>query len=85
LTADLVLERLLQLSADPAVDAGVRATALAAVNQLDAWLREQTAAATNAHPHYGLARLQIERMRRDPASVALPVSVPPGSPIGSSK
>jgi hypothetical protein len=85
LTADLVLARLLQLSANPAVDAGVRATALAAVNQLDAWLREQTAAATNAHPHYGLARLQIERMRRDPASVALPVSVPPGSPIGSSK
>jgi hypothetical protein len=87
LTADMLLTQLLQLSVNPAADATVRATALAAVNRLDTWLAGRSAASAMAHPHYGLARLQIERMRRDPASVAtiVPVSVPPGSPIGSSK
>jgi hypothetical protein len=87
LTADILLAQLLQLCVNPAADASVRATALAAVNQLDTWLAGRIAASAKAHPHYGLARLQIERMRRDPASVATiePVSVPPGSPIGSSR
>ena len=85
LTADLVLARLLQLCVSPDADQAVRATALAAVNKLDAWLAEQPATISAARPHYALARLNIERMRRDPASVAtpVPVSVPPGSPIGS--
>lgn len=87
LTADIVLTRLLRLSVDTTADVSARATALAAVNKVDTWLAGQAAAVTQARPHYALARLQIERMRADPASVAtLPlVSAPPGSPIGSSR
>ncbi|MDA1063733.1 MAG: zinc-dependent metalloprotease [Proteobacteria bacterium] len=87
LTADIVLTRLLHLSVATTADASVRAGALAAVNKVDAWLADQVAAVTQARPHYAMARLQIERMRADPASVAtLPlVSAPPGSPIGSSR
>ncbi|MDH5323139.1 MAG: zinc-dependent metalloprotease [Gammaproteobacteria bacterium] len=87
LTADIVLRRLLQLCVDSSADASVRATALVAVNKVDAWLAGQTAAVVRARPHYALARMQIERMRADPASVAAlaPVSVPPGSPIGASR
>lgn len=86
-TADIVLARLLQLVVDAKADASVRATALAAVNRVDAWLAGQIAAVLQARPHYALARLQIERMRADPASVATlaPVSAPPGSPIGTSR
>jgi hypothetical protein len=35
--------------------------------------------------HYGFARFEIDRLRRDPAQLEQvnPVTVPPGSPIGS--
>ena len=84
-TGGILLARLLQLSVNPDADTQVRATALAALDQLDDWLagRSSDDVATNAH--YGLARLQIERMRHDPASVEaiVPVTPPPGSPIGA--
>jgi len=84
-TGSILLARLLQLSVNPDADTQVRAAALAALNQLDDWLaaRSSDDVATNAH--FGLARLQIERMRDDPASVEVivPVTPPPGSPIGA--
>lgn len=85
LTGDMLLTRLLQLCADATVDAQVRATALAAVSQLDAWLAGQAAKVTQARPHYALARMNIERLRRDPASIEAwaPAAPPPGSPIGA--
>jgi hypothetical protein len=85
MTGSILLQDLMRLSANTAADIAVRADALAAIDQLDNWLANRTGdnAATNAH--YGLARLQIERFRQDPASVeSLPgVTVPPGSPIGA--
>jgi len=85
LTGDLLLTRLLRLCAEPGTDAAVRATALAAVNQLDSWLASRSPQAAAAHPNYAVARLQIERMRRDPTSMSAEprVAVPPGSPIGA--
>ena len=82
LTGDVLLTKLMQLAVNPAIDSSVRATALTAINQLDAWLAGQD---SEGNAHYGLARLQIERMRDDPASVELvvPVTVPPGGPIGA--
>ena len=84
-TGSILLARLLQLSVNPDADMPVRAQSLAAVDQLDDWLagRSSDDAATNAH--YSLARLQIERMRHDPESVdaIVPLTVPPGSPIGT--
>ncbi len=94
LTGDILLTKLMQLAVDPAVDSDVRATALATINQLYDWLIAAEAAPTGAvptgavptgvQPQHALARLQIERMRDDPASVAtiVPVASPPGGPIG---
>jgi hypothetical protein len=89
LSGDLLLTKLMQLAVNPAVDAEVRSTALAAINQLYDWLIAAEAAPTGAaptgvQPQHALARLQIERMRDDPASVAaiVPVASPPGGPIG---
>ncbi len=85
ITGDILLTKLMQLGVNPANDSQVRATALAAINRLDDWLAEQSADDTIANAHYALARLQIERMRDDPASVELivPVMPPPGGPIGA--
>ena len=88
LTGNILLTMLMQLVVNPAVDADVRSTALATVNRLDDWLIAAAAAQTDedsgAQPHHALARLQIEQMRVDPASVdaIVPVTSPPGGPIG---
>ncbi len=84
-TGDVLLTHLLQLSVNPENDSQVRAVALTAVNRLDRWLAENSADDAAANAHYALARLQIERMRADPASVELilPVVPPPGGPIGA--
>ena len=88
LTGNILLTKLMQLAVNPAVDADVRSTALATVNRLDDWLIAAAAAQTDedsgAQPHHALARLQIEQMRVDPASVGaiVPVTSPPGGPIG---
>ena len=67
----------MQLAVNEAADPAVRATALAAVNEIYAW------AATD-EPYQARARARIDAMRNDPASVGniVPVTVPPGSPIG---
>jgi len=84
-TGSILLAHLLRLSVNPNAETQVQALALAALDHLDDWLAGRTSgdAATNAH--YGLARLQIERRRNDPASVEaiVPVTSPPGSPIGA--
>jgi hypothetical protein len=94
LTGDIVLTKLMQLAVNPAVDPAVRTIALATINRLYDWLIAAEAAPTNAgsteaaptgaQPQHALARLQIERMRIDPASVATiaPIEPPPGGPIG---
>jgi hypothetical protein len=95
LTGDLVLTKLMQLAVSPDVDAGVRATALVAINELYDWLTAAEAAPagqqaptdeeSGARPQHALAQLQIERMRADPASVdaIVPIVPPPGGPIGA--
>jgi hypothetical protein len=80
----IALQRMLQLAANSNADSDVRATALDAVNQLDEWLAGQSPTARTLRGHYSLARQQIDRMRSDPASVEalIPVTPPPGGPIG---
>lgn len=84
LTGDILLAKLMQLAVNPAVDSSVRATALATLDRLDDWLATELADEARDQPHHVLARLQIERMRADPASVdtIVPVTAPPGGPIG---
>lgn len=80
-----VLYALLQLAFNPAADGEVRAIALDAVSGLDNWISRQSSKATVMRAHYGFARFEIERLKRDPLQLELmvPVTVPPGSPIGS--
>ena len=84
-TENLVLQRLLRLGGDAAVDPDARAVALDAVLRLDDWLAGRSATGRAQRAHYAQARLEIDRWRRDPASVGpfVPVDVPPGSPIGA--
>jgi hypothetical protein len=86
-TNNLVLQRLMVLASNKDSDVQVRAIALDAVNRLDNWLAPRTANENNSkwRAHYGFARHRIERMREDPASIEQiqPVTVPPGSPIGT--
>lgn len=83
----VVLEKLLLLSLDPAVPAEVRGIATGAVSTLEAWLSPGSGRQGGAvwRAHYLLARQMIEQARHDPASLEklVPVTVPPGSPIGS--
>lgn len=79
-----VLDRLMRLAVDSAVAADVRALALDAVYELDAWLERRRESDRSWRAHYREARLRIARMLDDPASVeAFPeVTPPPGAPIG---
>lgn len=79
-----VLYALLGLAFDQAADVGVRAQALAAVEDLDRWLAARSPRAALMRAHYAFARHEIARLRADPAAIrdVLPVTVPPGAPIG---
>jgi hypothetical protein len=68
-----------------AADSEVRAIALNAVDCLDTWLSRQSPKDSVVEAHYVFARFEIDRLRRDPSQFSLvaPVTVPPGSPIGS--
>ena len=85
-TNSLVLERLMLLSINEEADEQVRAIAFDRINQLDNWLSEQLAVVTTRRwrSHYSLSRHRIKRLREDPASLdtLVPVTPPPGSPIG---
>ncbi len=84
-TGSQVLVRLMLLANDAQADAQVRAIALDAVNGLESWLAVRAGGESDSgwRAHYGLARLRIERMRQDPASLESlkKVPAPPGSPI----
>ena len=82
-----VLYALLGLAFNSAADAEVRSIALDAVDGLNAWLSRQSPRDPATRAHYGFARFEIDRLRRDPAQLelVLPTTVPPGSPIGSSQ
>ena len=84
-TADIALTRLLQLANNAEADAAVRALALDAIDELDRWLATRSANRRAWRAHYAFARNRIAQWRDDPASLdaALPVTVPPGSPIGA--
>jgi hypothetical protein len=80
-----VMYALLGLAFNPAADGEVRAIALAAVGDLDNWLSRQSPKDAVQSAHYGFARSEIERLRKDPSQLSqlAPVVIPPGSPIGS--
>jgi len=80
----LVLQAMLRLAYDPAVDPDVRAQTLAAVRGLDGWLARRAPRDPVWGAHYAFARAEIERLTADPALIdALPApTIPPGSPIG---
>ena len=84
----LVLERLMLLSINQEADGQVRAIAFDRIKQLDNWLSGRLAVETARRwrSHYSLARHQIQRMLDDPASLdtLVPVTPPPGSPVGDS-
>ncbi len=80
-----VLHALLGLALDARADGDVRAIALASINELSDWLQRQAPKSDVWNAHYRFARFEIDRLLADPAQInALsPVTIPPGSPIGS--
>ena len=76
----------MQLTVNEEADTQVRALALEAIASLDSWLTTQLNSATDVawRAHYVFAAFRIERMRADPASIEqiVPVTTPPGEPIG---
>lgn len=79
-----VMYGLLGLAFNQAADADVRATALDEITDLQNWLERQTPRDAIWRAHYGLAQFEISRLRADPTQFEsiLPVTIPPGSPIG---
>ena len=80
-----VLYALLRLAFNPAADNDVRAISLAAINTLDTWLSRQSPKSDVLKAHFRFAQFEIDRLLGDPAEIGvlIPVTVPPGSPIGS--
>jgi hypothetical protein len=80
-----VLHGLLRLAFNVDVDDDARALALDGIKKLDRWLAKRSPKDAVQRAHYSLARFEIERLMRDPGLVEVlpPVTVPPGSPIGS--
>jgi hypothetical protein len=82
-----IVHGLLRLAFDPAADGDVRALALDAINDLDVWLTKQSPKSKVWNAHYQFARFEIDRLLTDPIQIEtlIPVTVPPGSPIGSNR
>ena len=80
-----VLYALFSLAFNPAADSDVRAITLETINTLDAWLSRQSPKFDVLNAHFRFAQFEIDRLLGDPAQIKalVPVSVPPGSPIGS--
>ena len=80
-----VLYALFRLAFNPAADNDVRAISLAAINTLDTWLSRQSPKSDVLNAHFRFAQFEIDRLLGDPAEIGvlIPVTVPPGSPIGS--
>jgi hypothetical protein len=81
----LVLHAILRLAFNPDADNDVRAIALASVRELSDWLARQSPKSDVWHAHYRFAQFEIDRLLADPAQIEQlsPVTIPPGSPIGS--
>jgi hypothetical protein len=82
-----VLERLMMLVADEAVDPQARAIALDAIERLDQWLAERVTVARDVdwRAHFRFGRFRIRQLHDDPSSIRQlePVAAPPGEPIGT--
>ena len=80
-----VLYALFRLAFNPAADSDVRAIALQTINALDTWLSRQSPKSDVLNAHFRFAQFEIDRLLGDPAQIEalVPVTVPPGSPIGS--
>ena len=80
-----VLYALFRLAFNPAADNDVRAISLAAINMLDTWLSRQSPKSDVLKAHFQFGQFEIDRLLDDPAEIGvlIPVTVPPGSPIGS--
>lgn len=83
----LVLEKLMVLTINEEADPQVRALAYNAIVRLNDWLQVigPSTEDKNWSAHYEYARFRITRMREDPASIetVVPVTPPPGEPIGA--
>jgi hypothetical protein len=80
-----VLYALFRLAFNSAADSDVRAIALETINSLDTWLSRQSPKSDVLNAHFRFAKFEINRLLGDPAQIEalIPVTVPPGSPIGS--
>jgi hypothetical protein len=80
-----VLYALVRLAFNSAADSDVRAIALHTINGLDTWLSRQSPKSDVFNAHFRFAQFEIDRLLGDPAQIEnlIPVTVPPGSPIGS--
>ena len=80
-----VLYGLLGLAFDANADNDVRARALFAVEELDAWLAKRSPRDSAMRAHYRFARYEIDRLQKNPEALEtlVPATLPPGSPIGS--
>ena len=76
---------LLRLAFDPEANDDVRALALRSIDGLLDWLERQSPRSALWNAHYRFAQFEINRLLADPAQIEqlTPVTVPPGSPIGS--
>jgi len=80
-----VLYGLLGLAFDANADNDVRARALFAVEELDAWLAKRSPRDSAMRAHYRFVRYEIDRLQSNPEALEslVPATLPPGSPIGS--
>ena len=84
-TSMQVLYGLIGLAFDVSADTDVRATSLAAVQELDTWLGKRSPRVATMRAHFAFARNEISRLQDNPAALETLelATVPPGSPIGS--
>jgi hypothetical protein len=80
-----VLYGLLGLALDVEAAGDARALAFSAVTELERWLAKRSPRDAMLNAHYAFARHEIRRLLDDPAAIdsLVPVTAPPGSPIGA--
>ena len=80
-----VLYALMQLAFNAGADGDVRAIAHNAISRIEEEADDQSAPDATWRAHYEFLGFEIERLRDDPSQLesVTPVTVPPGSPIGS--
>ena len=80
-----VLYALMRLAFNSDADGEVRALAHSAVSRVGERAERQSGPDATWRAHFEFLRFEIERLRHDPSQMdsVSPVTVPPGSPIGS--